>query len=256
MQTSETLKCLGSKTLFALIYSPAFCSEFRPIKQLLTLRSSSLWESRERGRAMGIFYLGPLLGPLLAPVIGGALAQAWGWRSTQWFQTIYGGLLFIILTFCLPETLPVENGPSQLQPVVDEKPEKTRLTRISTRQSVHLKTKKAAAVFKRCIIDPLSVLTYLRFPAVLITVYLASITFGSLYVLNISVQQTFSIAPYNYSVLIVGLLYIPNSLGYILASVFGGRVSINLPLSINISRAELYLNLLKTYSNYSFYSIP
>lgn len=29
---------------------------------------ADIWESRERGRAMGIFYLGPLLGPLLAPV--------------------------------------------------------------------------------------------------------------------------------------------------------------------------------------------
>src|SRR5450432_3338605 len=31
---------------------------------------ADIWESRERGRAMGIFYLGPLMGPLLAPIIG------------------------------------------------------------------------------------------------------------------------------------------------------------------------------------------
>lgn len=183
---------------------------------------ADMWESKERGRAMGIFYLGPLLGPLLAPVIGGALAEAWGWRSTQWFQTIYGGLLFIIITFCLPETLARRTDPAP-QPAVNEKNAQPGLTRVSTRQSVQLKTKRAAAIFKRCIIDPLSVLKYLRFPAVLLTVYLASITFGSLYVLNISVQQTFSKAPYNFSVLIVGLLYIPNSLGYVISSIFGGR---------------------------------
>jgi MFS family permease len=28
---------------------------------------ADIWEVRERGKAMGIFYLGPLLGPLLAP---------------------------------------------------------------------------------------------------------------------------------------------------------------------------------------------
>jgi MFS family permease len=66
------------------------------------------------------------------------------------------------------------------------------------------------------------VLAFLRFPPVFLSVYLASITFGSLYVLNISIQQTFSESPYNYSVIILGLLYIPNSLGYILASVVGG----------------------------------
>lgn len=32
---------------------------------------ADLWEPFERGRAMGYFYLGPLLGPLLAPIIGG-----------------------------------------------------------------------------------------------------------------------------------------------------------------------------------------
>ena len=107
-------------------------------------------------------------------------------------------------------------------PPTDEKSRGT-LTRTSTRQSIHLKTKRVAKIFKRCIIDPISVLAYLRFPAVLITVYLASIAFGSLYVLNISIQQTFSEPPYGFSVIILGLLYIPNSLGYLLASVLGGR---------------------------------
>lgn len=185
---------------------------------------ADIWETYERGRAMGIFYLGPLLGPLLAPIIGGVLSEAWGWRSTQWFQAIYGGILFLVLTFCLPETLArrLEVAP-QPHHNTDEKTTQPALARVPTRQSVQIRTKKAAKIFKRCIIDPLSVLAYLRFPAVLITVYLASITFGSLYVLNISIQQTFSESPYNYKVIIVGLLYIPNSLGYFLASVLGGK---------------------------------
>ena len=32
---------------------------------------ADIWEVKERGRAMGIFYLGPLCGPLLSPIIGG-----------------------------------------------------------------------------------------------------------------------------------------------------------------------------------------
>jgi MFS family permease len=186
---------------------------------------ADIWEVRERGKAMGIFYLGPLLGPLLAPIIGGVLSQAWGWRSTQWFQVIYGGVLFIILTFCLPETLVMERPVIPPTQSTDEKSARPELSRVSTRQSVHMKTKKFGKVFKRCIIDPLSVLMYLRFPAVLITVYLASITFGTLYMLNIAIQKTFSEKPYNFSVIILGLLYIPGSLGYLVASVVGGRWS-------------------------------
>jgi multidrug resistance protein len=187
---------------------------------------ADIWESRERGRAMGIFYLGPLMGPLLAPIIGGVLCENLGWRSTMWFLVIYGGLLWLVLCFCLPETLGAKKPlvtTTALPSHNDEKGAKRLpLTRISTRQSVQQKAHAFATVFKRFIIDPLSVLAYLRFPAVAITVYYASITFGSLYVLNISVQQTFSSAPYGFSTTIIGLLYIPSSLGYIVASVIGG----------------------------------
>ena len=72
-------------------------------------------------------------------------------------------------------------------------------------------------------LDPLKIVLWLRFPAVVITVYYAAVTFGSLYVLNVSIQDTFAKPPYNFSTIILGLLYIPNSLGYVLASVFGGR---------------------------------
>ena len=78
-------------------------------------------------------------------------------------------------------------------------------------------------IVKRVFLDPLKIILYLRFPAVLITVYYASITFGSLYLLNISLETTFSAPPYSFSTTIVGLTYIPNSIGYVSASIFGGK---------------------------------
>ena len=100
--------------------------------------------------------------------------------------------------------------------------ERPALTRVSSAQIVHQKTKKWLTMVKMIVVDPLKIVLYLQFPAVLLTVYYASITFGSLYVLNISIQDTFSKAPYNFPTIIIGLLYIPNSLGYMIASVFGG----------------------------------
>lgn len=73
------------------------------------------------------------------------------------------------------------------------------------------------------LVDPLRVILFLRFKPVLLTVYYSAITFGSLYVLNISVQYTFERQPYHFPTVIIGLLYIPNSLGYISASLLGGR---------------------------------
>ncbi|KAI9740842.1 MAG: hypothetical protein M1818_004447 [Claussenomyces sp. TS43310] len=187
---------------------------------------ADIWEVEERGRAIGIFYLGPLMGPLLAPIIGGVLAEFLGWRSTQWFLVIYGAILIVLLTFCLPETL-ASSKPAIVPPTLPSHETKSslqpKLTRTSTPQSVQVKAKSYISVLNRCFFEPLAVLYYLRFPAVALTVYYASITFGSLYVLNISVQQTFSAPPYSFSTIIVGLLYIPNSLGYVVVSIFGGK---------------------------------
>ncbi|KAI2625060.1 MFS general substrate transporter [Hypoxylon sp. NC1633] len=179
---------------------------------------ADIWEPRERGRAMGYFYLGPLMGPLLAPIIGGVLTEAFGWRSTSWFLTAYGAVVLILVLFCVPETLAKRRTAAVVEPAPADD-----LSRVSTTRSVQLRTKQMAASLKRCFLDPLEVITYLRFPAVAITVYYAAITFGSLYVLNIAIQSAFSKAPYSYPAIIIGLLYLPGSMGYFAASILGGR---------------------------------
>ncbi|KAH8807941.1 major facilitator superfamily domain-containing protein [Xylogone sp. PMI_703] len=185
---------------------------------------SDIWESEERGRAMGIFYLGPLLGSLLAPIIGGVLTETWGWRSTQWFLVISGGFILILIISFLPETLSKRVAQANTLGIFHEEMDGQKpSSRVFTRKSVQQKTKKLSAVLKQCIIEPLYVIGYLRFPVILVTVFVASIAFGTLYVLNISVQQTFSDPPYNFDAIIVGLLYIPNSFGYIASSIWGGR---------------------------------
>ncbi|PNS19180.1 Quinidine resistance protein 1 [Sphaceloma murrayae] len=195
---------------------------------------ADVWEVKERGRALGYFYLGPLCGPLLAPILGGVLTQTLGWRSALWSQVIFGVILWMLILFCLPETLrdrksikaqaEAEALASTLGRDAEKGPMPARpsLTRTSTRQSAAVKAKKYTKVFKRCFIDPLKIILHLQKPPVAATVFYASMTFAALYFLNVSIQQTFSAAPYNYNVLVVGLLYIPNSIGYFLASIFGG----------------------------------
>jgi multidrug resistance protein len=176
---------------------------------------ADIWEPAQRGRAMGLFYLGPLTGPLFAPIIGGGLSQAFGWRSTMWFLVVYGGVTLMALFVCLPETLPRRKALETQDSEV--------LARTNTAsQSIKDRTKKAGDIFKRTIIDPLRVLAYLRFPAVLVTVYQASIAFGVLFFMNISIQSSFASAPYGFSEVIVGLLYVSPSLGYFLSSLVSG----------------------------------
>lgn len=135
----------------------------------------------------------------------------------MWFLSIYGGVMLLMLLFCLPETLAKPAAPAALiEPA-------TTLQRVSTTQSIKLHTRRTAALFKRFIVDPLSVVLNLRHPPVFLTVYSASIAFFTLFVLNISIQSTFSSPPYSFPPIPLGACYLAPSLGYILASTFGGR---------------------------------
>lgn len=185
---------------------------------------ADIWEVAERGAAMGYFYLGPLCGPVFSPIVGGALSQAYGWRSTMWFVTIYGGVMLLLIVFGLPETLDQRRLPkSKSKTTVPENPNNLSLQKISTAQSVKLKTRHTASFLKRFLVDPFKVLAYLRYYPVQISVYSASVAFCVLFMLNISIQHTFTSAPYNFSGIIVGVLYLPLSMGYVTSSIFAGK---------------------------------
>ena len=188
---------------------------------------ADMFEPKERGKAMGIYYIGPLCGPLFAPLIGGALQEWRGWRASGWFMVIYGFATLALLVLFLPETLPnrknaAAEAHAQAEHVVRNS-DGGVLTRTSTRRSIAQHTSKAAKLFKMAFIDPLLVVKYLRFPPVAVCVFYASVTFACLYVMQISVQATFSAAPYNFTAIEVGLAYLFNSVGYLTASYSGGR---------------------------------
>jgi hypothetical protein len=130
-------------------------------------------------------------------------------------------LTWLLLFFGLPETLkarPIIEETSDPEPI-----SRPALSRTTTRESVRRKSRSYVRILRIIFWDPLKIFVYLRYPAVVLTIYYASVTFGTLYVLNISITYTFERPPYNFTTLIIGLLYLPNSLGYILASVVGGR---------------------------------
>ena len=74
--------------------------------------------------------------------------------------------------FAQPETLKIRPQPPEQKPT--QPVELTRTT--SSRQKVQQETSKLVRWLKRGFLDPLKIILYLRFPAVAITVYYASIT--------------------------------------------------------------------------------
>ena len=49
---------------------------------------ADLFIQEQRGTAMAIWSMGPLLGPVVGPIAGGFLSQAKGWRWVFWVITI------------------------------------------------------------------------------------------------------------------------------------------------------------------------
>lgn len=177
---------------------------------------ADIWDVGERGTAVGIYFLGILATNGIGPVIGGALTEKWGWRATQWFLTIYGTVLFASILFCLPETHRTQHPVSSKEEVPPDNQGGNQLQcRITSKR----------AIARHFFLDPLRVLAYVQFPAILLLIYLASVTWGTFMFLCVSIQQSLPSPPYQFSALAVGLTFLPLSLGLILASILGGRWS-------------------------------
>ncbi|CEP61207.1 Qdr3p LALA0_S02e09142g [Lachancea lanzarotensis] len=73
------------------------------------------------------------------------------------------------------------------------------------------------------LVKPLKSLHFLRFPPVMLAITFSAISFAILYFVNMTIEYCYSRPPYNFKPLYVGLLYIPNSVTYIIASIYGGR---------------------------------
>ncbi|VEU23125.1 DEKNAAC104159 [Brettanomyces naardenensis] len=70
---------------------------------------------------------------------------------------------------------------------------------------------------------PLKSFVFLRYPPITLAIAYSAPCFAALYVVNMSLTYCYSRPPYNFGPLLVGLVYIPNSVAYFIASVWGGK---------------------------------
>lgn len=185
-----------------------------PVQALGAGSVADLWDLEERGRAMGVFLLGAMTGNVIGPIVGGALGSRWGWRSTQYFMAIYGGVVWLWVVFFLPETS--ATGRSRRRHA-DESGSCKR------RRGVLASAGRFCLGVLVTLAKPIKLIQLLRFPPILITVCYTGINFAAYYFVMVVIQATFSTEPYSYPVIIVGLLYLPNAAGSVLAATLGGR---------------------------------
>lgn len=66
-----------------------------------------MFVAEERGSAMSIIMVAPLLGGAIGPAIAGAIAENLGWRQVVWMSVILAGACEIAFLTCLRETYKV-----------------------------------------------------------------------------------------------------------------------------------------------------
>ncbi|KAI7908200.1 major facilitator superfamily domain-containing protein [Cokeromyces recurvatus] len=160
-----------------------------------------------RGRAYGIFYIGPLLGPVIGPTIGGILCQYLGWRSSFYFLAILAGVLLLMVTFLLPETLRKKHDSEDCydQDIIGKKKQQERFKALKNLQ-------KAFAPMLVMVGDP----------TVCVITFYNTIIFACLYFLTPTITETFE-RLYNYTSLEVGLCYLAFGVGLMCGSVLSGQ---------------------------------
>ncbi|GAP90903.2 putative polyamine transporter 2 protein [Rosellinia necatrix] len=65
---------------------------------------ADLWRAEERGIPMAAFSAAPFIGPAIGPLAGGFLSDAVGWRWLYWLTLILSGIVWVLITFTVPET--------------------------------------------------------------------------------------------------------------------------------------------------------
>ncbi|KAI1117108.1 major facilitator superfamily domain-containing protein [Nemania sp. NC0429] len=199
---------------------------------------ADLYDVEERGKAIAMFGLGPLLGPVIGPVIGGFVSEYLGWRWTFWLILIIAGVASLLAIPLLKETF---------EPVLLER--KAARMRKSTgnmnfqarSDNKHLTPGQSIA---RAIVRPVKLLLFS--PIVLLLSVYGAFMFGLAYILFTTFPAVFELQ-YGFGPGISGLSYLGLGVGMIISIGLFGVLSDKLlhqPRGGTVGRPELRLILM------------
>ncbi|KAM0130614.1 hypothetical protein ACHAO1_007747 [Botrytis cinerea] len=169
----------------------------------------------QRGLAMALWGMGPLMGPIVGPIVGGVLAANAGWRWAFWLEAIIACVTLIGGFFLLQETYPVVILERKTKRIIKE-------TGNTAKVSALHHTDTPMVHFTNAIVRPLK--TLFRSPIVfLLSVYYA-VLFGYLYLFITTFPFTFS-NQYHFSLSLTGLAYLGLGCGIAIGLFISGKVS-------------------------------
>ncbi|KAF1344878.1 major facilitator superfamily domain-containing protein [Delphinella strobiligena] len=177
---------------------------------------SDCWKAEERGKAISIYSLAPLLGPAVGPIAGGFITENTTWRWTFWATCIACALIQLSGVFFLQETY----VPELL------KRKKNRLIKETGNKDLHTEFDDPNRTFskhlKTALVRPFRMISTQPIVQVL-AVYMAYV-YGLMY-LVLSTFPGLWTGEYGESVGIGGLNYISLGVGFFLGTQIGAPLN-------------------------------
>ncbi|KAK5164293.1 uncharacterized protein LTR77_009988 [Saxophila tyrrhenica] len=177
-----------------------------------------VWLPQERGRAMALYSLMPLLGPAIGPIAGGFIAQYSTWRWVFYSTSIAAGLVQVLGFFFLPETYGAQilaKKKKDLIKITGNKELHTEFDTPNRKLSSHLGT-AFKRPFKLLLTQPIVQVLSLYIGFVYGVLYLVLATFPRLWT---------SPAFYGENIGIAGLNYISLGVGFFLGTQIAAKTA-------------------------------
>ncbi|KAF4126954.1 Fungal trichothecene efflux pump (TRI12), partial [Geosmithia morbida] len=171
---------------------------------------ADLWRNEERGVPMAAFSAAPFIGPAIGPLVGGFLSDAAGWRWLYWIQLILASVVWILISFTVPETY----APTILKRRAKKLRSETGDASYKTEQEIE--GKPVSERLRVFLVRPFQLL-FGELIVFLISVYM-SVLYGLLYMFFVAFPVVYQEGK-GYSAGTTGLTFIPVAVG-VVASAF------------------------------------
>lgn len=163
------------------------------------------------------------LGQAFGALIGSILIHIWNWRAIFWFLALAGTIVFIGVFILLPETKRsiVGNGTIKPDKVYNRA---LILSSGKIQKKWRLDDPDLSTLESRVKLDFLSTFKILLRPELAICLLNGALHYAIWVVLLTCLTGTLADAPYNYSVMTIGICYIPAGIGGLAGALLAGRV--------------------------------
>lgn len=157
-----------------------------------------LFRIEQRGSAMAMVGLAPMLGPVVGPIIGGYLGSALGWRWCFWIITILCGFLEICFLVLLRETYTVQILKSKATKLRKDTNNPNLRTKYETEHT-------AVQLFQNACVRPLVLL--FTSPILFLMSLYVGVVYGYLYLVMTTITSIFE-STYQFPSSVVGLSFL------------------------------------------------